>query len=84
MDTASPESVFKPSPPYIDRPKPMRLRVMELPSEVVGDDVTTPFLLIIDRCNADQAERIKQLPPNWVAQTGAKFALFLEDEVELS
>lgn len=28
----------------------MRIQILELPTVVVGDDVTTPFALIFDRC----------------------------------
>lgn len=47
----------------------MRIQILELPAVVAGDDVTTPFALIFDRCpqldkveaGQDLAERIANL-----------------------
>jgi hypothetical protein len=64
--------------------QPMRLRYMELPSQVAGDNVETPFLLVLDRCNEAQAERLKHLPPNWAERTGARFVLIFQDEIEIA
>lgn len=60
----------------------MKLSVLELPSEVVGDVVMTPFALVFhDTLRSTDfssafAERVKET-------TGARAVLVIEDEIEI-
>lgn len=67
-------------------PKPgsemiMRLRYFELPSEVDGDNVHTPYLLILDRCGSEPVsekalDRCRAIP-------GVQDVLLFPGEVQL-
>lgn len=34
----------------------MRIRTMKLPSQVTGDTVQTPFLIVVDKCNIEELD----------------------------
>lgn len=56
----------------------MRIRVLELPSEQVGDYYHTPFVLVLDHMpeplSAEQAQRISE---SFKAATGARGVLII-------
>jgi hypothetical protein len=63
----------------------MRLRVMELPAEVVGEFVKTPFALIVDRCGDEEIDVwTSEMADNAKTSTGACAVLVFSDEVELN
>lgn len=38
----------------------MRIQILELPAEHHGDDMTTPFAVIIDQATPDQVEALRE------------------------
>ncbi|MEU9149198.1 hypothetical protein AB0D59_01260 [Streptomyces sp. NPDC048417] len=64
-----------------------RLQILELPAEHHGDDMTTPYLLIIDEAPYDGAAfdalRADLANDELVARTGARAILCFEDTMEL-
>ena len=60
----------------------MRIRILPLPEERVGDTVTTPYGLILDRIgNDDLAEELLQASTK--QDVGARFLLAFVDDVEV-
>lgn len=61
----------------------MRLRVLPLPEQRLGEAVETPYLLVIDRCNEDQATHFRQATENVAEKVGARGILVFPGEVAL-
>lgn len=65
-----------------------RIQILELPTEHHGDDMTTPFILIIDQAPRDEAlfqsfrEDI-ELNDSLAARTGARAVLCFEDTIDI-
>lgn len=63
----------------------MRIRVLELPMEVVGEATSQPFMLIVDRCPSslvvqqDTRDRLRAI----AKEAGARTLLATSEEVEL-
>ncbi|WP_433597910.1 hypothetical protein ACQPXH_19155 [Nocardia sp. CA-135953] len=66
-----------------ENPKAMRLRILELPMRHLGQASETPFALIIDRCNEDEAEALAS-NTGFAHSIGAVGALVFEHEVTLT
>jgi hypothetical protein len=58
----------------------MRLRILELPSEVEGDRVTTPFAIVLDEC--EEPMRYEQLD-RMSGQTGSRGVLVFHQRVDI-
>lgn len=60
---------------------------MELPTQVVGDDVKTPFIFVIDRCSQEQFGWLAtEKAQSWTKRTGAEAVLLVKEwmgDVEL-
>lgn len=67
-----------------DQSKPARLRVLELPTQVDGDDVRTPYLLVVDRCEPELAATMQTANSEAIqASTGARGLIAFGFEVDL-
>lgn len=63
----------------------MRMRYMELPSQVIGDVCETPFILVIDRCSEDDLRRFNRDTCRQMSEeTGARAVSVFASEVSLS
>ncbi|MFJ3794950.1 hypothetical protein ACIPSJ_01540 [Streptomyces sp. NPDC090088] len=64
-----------------------RLQILELPTEHHGDDMSTPYLLVVDEAPHDPAARAAFLQDlkdhDLVARTGARAVLCFESTMEL-
>lgn len=62
-----------------------RIQVLELPTEHHGDDMTTPFLLIIDEYEPPPYPVEDQPPPleGLAEKTGARAVLVFEETIEI-
>lgn len=60
-----------------------RLQILELPTEHHGDDMVTPFLLVIDQVDDDTAAEIARWPDNISSRTGARHVLCFSETVEI-
>lgn len=54
----------------------MRIRVLPLPEERLGDAVSTPYGLVIDRC--------EDVPALTADALGARFIIVSDEDVEIS
>lgn len=61
----------------------MKLSVLELPSEVVGDVVTTPFALVFHGVPESSREELLDRAQDFKEATGARAFLVFEDEIEV-
>lgn len=60
-----------------------RLQILELPTEHHGDDMTTPWLLIIDQVDEGTADDIARWPDGIARRTGARHVLCFSETVEI-
>lgn len=63
-----------------------RLQVLELPPEHHGDDMTTPFVLIIDNATEAEAERLFASPSleRFTQECGARSSLITPDTLDIA
>jgi hypothetical protein len=58
-----------------------RIQILELPTEVAGEDVTTPFAVIIDQTSGEKVD-----PEAWTAfgqKVGARAVAVFSETVEV-
>lgn len=60
-----------------------RIQILELPTEHHGDDMVTPYLLIIDQVGDDMADEIARWPDDIAKRTGARHVLCFAETVEI-
>ncbi len=60
----------------------MRIRYMELPMQHIGEETTTPFVIIVDRCG-QLTQEIIDSKRVCAEQTGAQGVLVFSCEVEI-
>jgi hypothetical protein len=63
-----------------------RLQILELPTEHHGDDMITPWVLVIDEAETGPDEGLLMKPSDWEgvrAQLGARAVLVFEETVEI-
>ncbi|MGW3491776.1 hypothetical protein [Streptomyces sp. NPDC001054] len=60
-----------------------RLQILELPAEHHGDDMVTPFLLVIDQVDDELAEGIARWPDAVAKRTGARHVLCFPGTIEI-
>jgi hypothetical protein len=60
-----------------------RLQILELPTEPHGDDMTTPWILVIDQVDEDTAADIARWPDDIAKRTGARHVLCFSDTVDI-
>ncbi len=58
-----------------------RLRVLELPAEHRGEDMTTPFVLVVDQASELNLDRINEAA--LAEKVGARAVLCFADSVDL-
>ncbi|GHD70182.1 hypothetical protein GCM10010317_076940 [Streptomyces mirabilis] len=61
-----------------------RLQILELPTEHHGDDMVTPFVLVIDKVqNPESMLDFLRDPPHLRDELGARTILVFDEEVEI-
>jgi hypothetical protein len=63
-----------------------RIQILELPTEHHGDDMITPFALVIDRCEGVALELVETIESHWRRvgeQIGARGVLIFMESVEI-
>ena len=60
-----------------------RLQILELPTEHHGDDMITPWLLIIDQVDEGTADDIARWSDDIAKRTGARHVLCFSETVEI-
>lgn len=60
-----------------------RLQILELPTEHHGDDMTTPYLLILDQADDQLTEDTTNWPEDMVKRTGARAILCFHSTIEI-
>ncbi|MET7975735.1 hypothetical protein ABZW44_22370 [Streptomyces mirabilis] len=60
-----------------------RLQILELPTEHHGDDMTTPWILVIDQVDEGTADDIARWPDDIAKRTGARHVLCFSDTVDI-
>lgn len=60
-----------------------RLQILELPTEHHGDDMTTPWLLVIDQVDEATAADIARWPDDIAKRTGARHVLCFSETVDI-
>ncbi len=65
--------------------KTARLRVLELPAEHLGEAMTTPFVLVLDRATDSLLEALLTpgVAPSLKDASGARGVLFFSEEIDL-
>lgn len=60
-----------------------RLQILELPTEHHGDDMTTPYLLVIDQVDDATADDLTRWPDDIAKRTGARHVLCFSETIEI-
>jgi hypothetical protein len=61
-----------------------RIQILELPVVHHGDDMETPFILIIDQASADNADNIRRsIDAGHMEQVGARAVLCFTETVDI-
>lgn len=60
-----------------------RLQILELPTEHHGDDMTTPYLLIVDQVDEELGEAIASWPEDVSKRIGARQVLCFPGTMEI-
>lgn len=60
-----------------------RLQILELPTEHHGDDMTTPWILVIDQVDEATAADIARWPDDIAKRTGARHVLCFSDTIDI-
>lgn len=60
-----------------------RLQILELPTEHHGDDMITPWLLVIDQVDDETAADIARWPDDIAKRTGARHVLCFTETIDI-
>ncbi|WP_280331514.1 hypothetical protein [Nocardia wallacei] len=63
--------------------KPMRLRILELPTNYLGQASDTPFCLVFDNASHENMSMIEEMTDGLKDKVGARAVLVFEDSIEL-